>query len=214
MKLVSSQPKWLVGLIILVVGTFLFGSCTAPNEPPAISNLTANEESVIPSGSCQVRCIASDPDGDSLSYIWSASGGNISGEGSVVTWIAPPAPGAYTLTVEVTDGRGGEATKQLTLNVAVNHPPVIESLATEYHKVRKAATSTIECTASDPDEDELSYNWSADGGNVSGEGPIVTWVAPNAYGIYAITVTVTDGRGGEASEDISIQVCSCPGAAS
>ena len=213
MKLVSSQPKWLAGLIILVVGTFLFGGCAPPNEPPAIFSLTADEKSGTLSGNCQVRCIASDPDGDSLSYSWSASKGNISGEGSVVTWIVPDAPGAYTLTVEVTDGRGGEATMQLTIDVVVNHPPVIDSLITEWRKVRKATTSTVECIASDPDGDELSYIWSASGGNISGEGSVVTWVAPNAYGTYNITVTVTDGRGGEASESISIQVCSCPGAA-
>lgn len=209
-----SQPKWLVGLIILVIGPLLFGGCAPTNEPPVISSLTANQKSVSPSGSCQLECIVSDPDGDSLSYIWSASEGNVSGEGSVATWIAPHVPGAYTLTVEITDGRGGEATKQLTIGVAVNHPPVIDSLTTEWQMVRKATTSTIQCIASDPDGDELSYIWSVDGGNISGEGPIVTWVAPNAYGTYTVTVTVTDSRGGEASESISIQVCSCPGAAS
>lgn len=213
MKLISCQPKWLASLIILVVATLLIGSCVPANKPPVISSLTANEEWINPAGVCQVECIASDPDGDSLSYIWSTSGGNISGEGSVVTWIAPDEPGAYTITVEVTDGRDGEATTQLTINVVTtNHPPVIDSLTTEWEKLRKASTSTIECTASDPDGDSLSYIWSVDGGNISGEGPFVTWVAPNAYGIYTITVTVTDGRGGDASESISIQVCDCPGA--
>jgi len=214
MKIVYSQPKWLVGIIILIVGTLLFGSCAAPNQPPIISSLTANEEGVESARILQIECTASDPDEDELSYNWSVDGRSISWEGSTLTWTAPDAPATYTITVEVTDGRGGEATKQLTIDVAVNRPPVIESLATEYHKVRKAATPTLECNASDPDEDELSYIWSADGGNVSGEGPNVTWVAPNAYGIYTITVTVTDGRGGKASEEISIQVCGCPDAAS
>ncbi len=107
-------------------------------------------------------------------------------------------------------GRGGEATKQLTINVvAINQPLVIESLATEW-QVEKAVSSPVECVASDPDGDELSYIWSADGGNICGEGAVVTWVAPNAYGTYTITVTVTDGRGGEASKSVSIEVCSCP----
>ena len=123
MKLISSQPKWLASLIILVIASLLIGSCVPANEPPVISSLTANEEWIAPAGICQVECIALDPDGDSLSYIWSASGGNISGEGSVVTWIAPDAPSAYTITVKVTDGRGGEATTPLTINVvAINHP--------------------------------------------------------------------------------------------
>lgn len=213
MKLIPSQPKWLASLIILVVTALLIGSCTPPNQPPVISSLTANEEEINPAGSCQIECIASDPDEDELSYIWSADGGNISGGGSIVTWIAPDAVGAYTIAVQVTDGRDGEATTQLTVKVvAPNQPPVIESLTTEWQRLRKASSSTIECVASDPDGDELSYIWSKDGGNISGEGDTVTWVAPNAYGTYTITVTVTDGRGGEASESVDIIVCSCPGA--
>ena len=212
-KLVLGQPKWLVSLIILIVAALLIVSCAPLNQPPVISSLTANEEETNPGGSCQIECTASDPDEDELSYIWSADGGNISGEGSIVTWTAPDEPGTYTITVQVTDGRDGEETKQITINaVAPNHPPTIESLTPEWSSVRKAATPTIECVASDPDGDKLTYTWSADGGNFSGEGSTVTWVAPNAYGNYTITVTVTDGRGGEASESTKITVCSCPGA--
>ena len=111
--------------------------------------------------------------------------------------------------VEVTDGRGGRATAQLTVGVAVNHPPVIDSLTTE-QRVGKATTSTIVCIASDPDGDELRYIWSASGGNISGEGPVATWVAPNAYGTYTVTVFVTDGRGGQAIKTIYMVVTCCP----
>ena len=207
-KLIPGQPKWLASLIILVVATLLIGGCTPANQPPVISSLTASEGRVSPSDSCQVKCTASDPDGDELSYTWSASG-DISGEGSVVTWTAPPAPGDYTIAVIVTDGKGGEATTQLTLGVEVNHPPVIDSLTAERQRVRKAMTSTIECIASDPNKDELSYTWSASGGNISGEGSVVAWVAPNAFGTYTVTVTVTDGRGGQATESIDIVVTCC-----
>jgi len=214
MKTISSQLKWLVSLIILAVAVLPIGSCTLTNQPPVISSLTASEEWTTLAGIYQVECIASDPDGDKLSYIWSVDGGNISGEGPVVTWIAPPAYGTYTITVTATDSRDGEATTHLIIHVvAINHPPVIDSLTTERETVVKAGTSTIECVASDPDGDELSYTWSAERGNISGEGAIVTWVAPNTYGTYTITVTVTDGRGGEASESIRIEVCpTCPAA--
>ncbi len=213
MKLIPSQPKWLASLIILVFAALLIGSCTPPNQPPVISSLTANEEEINPAGSCQIECIASDPDEDELSYTWSAEAGNIFGEGHTVTWIAPDAVGAYTIVVEVTDGRDGEETTQVTISVvAPNQPPEIVSLTTEWQRLRKASTSTIECVASDPDEDELNYTWSAEAGSITGKGDTVTWVAPNAYGTYTITVTVTDGRGGEASDSVDIIVCSCPGA--
>jgi len=210
MKLVLTQPKWLASLIILVVATILIGGCAPANQPPVISSLTAIKEWVAPASISQVECIASDPDEDELSYVWSASGGDISEEGSVIAWIAPDALGAYTITVKVTDGRGGEATAQLTTDVVVNHPPVIDGLVTEALEVGRASPCVIECIASDPDGDELSYTWSASRGNIRGEGAVVTWVAPNADGTYTITVTVTDARGDEATESISIVVsCLC-----
>ncbi len=106
MKPISSQPKRLAGLIILIVATLLISSCGLPsNQAPAISSLTTNEEWVESADICQVECTASDPDGDELSYSWSTDGGNISGEGSTVSWTAPEALGTYTITVEVTDER-------------------------------------------------------------------------------------------------------------
>jgi hypothetical protein len=207
-KPVPNKPRWLASLTILVVATLLIGGCTPANQPPVISSLTASEGRVSPSGSCQVKCVASDPDGDKLSYTWSASG-NISGQGPLVTWTVPAAPGDYTIAVKVIDGKGGEATAQLTISVAVNHPPVIDSLTAKPQKVKKAMTSTIECLASDPEGDKLSYTWSASGGNISGEGSVVSWVAPNTFGTYTITVTITDGRGGETTKSIDIVVTCC-----
>ena len=207
-KLVPSQPRWLASLIILVTTILVIGGCTLANKSPVISSLTASEGWVNPSGSCEVECVASDPDGDELSYTWAACG-DISGGGSVVTWTAPAAPGDYTIAVKVTDGRGGEAIKQLTIGVVANQPPVIDSLTVERERVRRAMTSTIECIASDPDGDKLDYVWSVDGGSISGEGRIATWVAPNTFGTYTVTVTVTDGRGGQAIETIDIVVSCC-----
>ena len=209
-RLIPGQPKWLAGLIILVTATLLIGGCKPPNHPPLISSLTASEGWVNPSGSCQVKCVASDPDGDKLSYSWSASG-DINGKGSIVTWTAPATPSNYTITVKVTDGRGGEATMQLTIGVTatINHPPVIGSLTAEPQRVKKAMTSTIKCIATDQDGDELTYTWSASSGSISGKGSVATWVAPNTFGTYTITVTVTDSRGGQATKSVDIVVTCC-----
>ena len=228
-KLASGQPKWLSGLIILVVATLLIGGCT-PNQLPVISNLTVNSEGEIFTGvSYQIECAVSDPDEDELSYDWSADGGNISGEGSTVTWTAPEAPDAYIIVVQVTDGRDGEATAQLTVNVvAPNRPPTIENLVvtaehdylkettTGYstteiaYKVLQGKAYEIECIALDPDGDELIFEWSADGGDISGEGIVATWTAPPQGGEVTVTVTVSDGRGGTATESIVFTVETCP----
>jgi len=227
-KLILSQPKWLAGLIILVVVALIVGSCTPANQLPVICSLTANEEWVESAGILQIECIASDSDGDELSYAWSADGGIFSGEGSIVTWTAPEAPGAYTITVQVTDGRDGEATAQLIVNVATpNHPPTIENLVvTAEHRYLKETTTgyttteiaykvlqgkayEIECVASDPDGDELLFEWSTDGGGVSGEGAVATWTAPLRGGEVTVTVTVSDGRGGVTSASVIFAVVTC-----
>lgn len=216
-KPVSRQTKWLAGLILVTIAALLISGGCAANELPIISSLVlATEGEIYPGATAQIECTASDPNEDELSYSWSADGGTISGSSATVSWTAPDELGAYTVTVEVSDG-DDIAISQLTIPVVeLNNPPVIDNLTTDCPRVKKAGTATITCEASDPDGDELTYTWSAERGNISGEGAIVTWVAPNEYGDYLITVTVSDGRGGEITSsevttflDGKIIVCSC-----
>ena len=62
----------------------------------------------------------------------------------------------------------------------------------------------VTCTASSPDGGELSYGWSASGGNITGAGPEVIWTAPEEVGMYDITVVVTDGQGRQDTESITL----------
>ena len=55
---------------------------------------------------------SSDQDGDYLSYVWSYGDGT-TGTGATVTKVYS-APGNYTCTLTVYDGRGGAATSALT----------------------------------------------------------------------------------------------------
>lgn len=206
MKTVSTRSIWLGSLITVVIAVLLISGCSPPNQPPVIANLTASEERISPSARDQFKCIASDPDGDELEYNWSASDGHISGEGAIITWTAPQSPSSYTIMVKVTDDRGGEATAQLTIGVEVNHPPVIESLTAGRSTIKQAESTPVKCIASDPDGDELSYEWSSIAGNFSGKGPAVTWISPNSCATFTISVTISDGRGGKATEKIDIKV--------
>ena len=114
--------RWLVGLIILVVAFFISACAPADqgiaNQAPIISGLTTSPESVSPGGNTLLKCIASDRDGDKLSYSWSVNGDNIPGEGPAVMWVAPDTEGTYTVTVSVTDGRDGEATASVSIEVS------------------------------------------------------------------------------------------------
>ena len=206
MKTRLAQMNRYLSLVVLFL-SIIFCNCVPSNSYPVISSLEAEKDSVTPSGSCEVKCIASDPDGDNLTYTWSVTGGVFSGTGPVVTWIAPNVPGSYILTVKVTDDKGGETAKQVAIEVIrVNHLPVIESLTAEPLPVKEGKTTTIKCVVHDPDGDELSYSWSTARGSISGQGSTVTWIAPNSCGDYIVAVTVVDGRGGEVSKELEIKV--------
>lgn len=76
----------------------------------------------------------------------------------------------------------------------INELPVISDLAvTSQGEINPGVTAQITCTAVDPDEDELTYTWTADGGTMSGSGNHIYWQAPEALGTYTIYVEVSDG---------------------
>jgi len=202
--------RFLLNKSILVVIIFLISGCALANHPPVTTNLKAESEVVSPSGVCLIECVASDQDGDELSYEWSAGKGDINGEGATVTWSAPESEGIYNIMVRVADGNGGEVTDSITITVRVNHPPTITSLIADADWVTPLSSCRIECNAEDPDGDELSYEWSASGGDISGTGSSVTWTAPEAVGLYNIAVVVTDGYGGEDIKSLTVNVALNP----
>jgi hypothetical protein len=194
----SKKKRLVITVVVAAAVLLLAPSCTTPtNHPPVIASLEAEPEKVITLGSCQITCNATDPDGDELSYGWSSSGGGIIGEGATVTWTAPLPAGSYNVTVTVTDDRGGEVTDYVTITVRANSPPTITSLVTNATWVSPSSSLQVTCTASDSDNDELSYEWTATGGNISGTGAAVNWTAPQETGTYNVTVVVKDGYGGE-----------------
>jgi len=196
--------KWITSLAILVSIIFFMAGCVPVNHQPTITSIKAVPETAYPSGSCQIECAASDDDGDELSYEWSAGKGHIDGDGAIVVWNAPESAGIYSVTVKVTDGNEGEASNSIAISVRENHPPIIVSLTADTDWVEPSNSCQIECAASDDDGDELSYEWSADGGDISGTGSFVTWTAPEAVGLYNITVAVTDGHGKKDTASLTI----------
>jgi outer membrane protein OmpA-like peptidoglycan-associated protein len=68
-------------------------------------------------------------------------------------------------------------------------------------------TVTVTGTASDPDNDPLTYTWSASGGRIEGSGPQVRWLSAGVgAGTYTVTLRVDDGRGGYATCSSEIRV--------
>lgn len=105
--------------LIFAAGLLLLSSCSKDDENgnPTISSIVVNPSSVSASGIASVMVTATDPDGDALLYVYQVSGGAISGMGASANWTAPSVAGSYSVTVTVSDGNGGQASGNGSLNV-------------------------------------------------------------------------------------------------
>ena len=90
----------------------------------------------------------------------------------------------------------------------INHPPTVSCTADKSMVYLDSGdVITVNCTASDPDNDPLTYTWSSTGGKVDGNGPQVRWLsAATPAGSDVITAKVDDGRGGSASSAVTVRV--------
>jgi outer membrane protein OmpA-like peptidoglycan-associated protein len=99
-----------------------------PNHPP-VAACSVNPTSIYAGSgdTVAVHVNASDPDNDPLTYSYTATGGQISGNGAQAQFDATGLqPGKYTVNCKVSDGRGGNAEASTT--VEVKEPPQIKQL--------------------------------------------------------------------------------------
>ena len=180
--------------------------CTLLNKDPVIRSIDMAETQLKVTESSIIVAVASDPDGDELSYEWTASGGNISSRGPIATWTAPSTPGSYTIDVTVMDTNGSQAQMTMNLSIPPNSTPVINSLVPEREVANPGESIAFQCNAFDGDGDILNYSWSASDGSFLGSGPVTSWIAPYGTGTYQVSVEVSDGKGGKATDNIAIDV--------
>jgi outer membrane protein OmpA-like peptidoglycan-associated protein len=181
-----------------------------PNHPPTVT-VTANPTKVFAGSgdSIVLQAQCSDPDNDPLTYKWTSTGGAIEGTGAETRWNSKDVKeGTYTATVTCDDGRGGtaNATADVTVEQRPNRPPTI-SCAANPATITAGQRSSITSTASDPDNDPLTYSYTTSGGKVTGSGANVqfdsTGAAPSTY---TVTCHVSDGRGGETDATTQVTV--------
>lgn len=181
-----------------------------PNHPP-VAACSVNPASLY-AGSGDVVAVhvnASDPDNDPLTYSYTATGGAIEGTGADARWnSAGVAVGSYTISVKVDDGKGGAATCAADIKVEEkpNHPPTA-SLSVERSPILPGERTGITCNGSDPDNDPLTYSYTATGGQIVGSGSTVQFDSAGLQpGSYTVKCSVSDGRGGTADASGNVEV--------
>ncbi len=163
------------------------------NFPPRIKALATHDSIVVKNTWHLIYCSAEDRDGDALQYSWSGIAGPWTGESSLL-WQAPEASGHYEVKCLVKDSGGAMDSLDIRIRVVdrILAPPVIESLRVDERKLHPGTQTTAYCTATDSNNDTLSYLWTASGGTISGEGSQVEWTAPLSEGDHSIRCQVTN----------------------
>lgn len=122
---------------------------------------------------------------------------------------APSGAQARASTASVAGGPGAGGPPSAPPSPA-NRPPTVRAQC-DPCTVEVGRTSTVTANAQDPDGDALMYRWSAPSGTFLDQAArSTTWTAPGQEGSVPVTVTVNDGKGGTASDTVTIQVTRPP----
>ena len=177
------------------------------NHPPLVS--CSSDSASQSTDGVLIHASASDPDGDPLTYSWSASAGRVDGPGPEVRWLpAGAAPGIYTVSLVVDDGHYGVAGCSTNVHVDAppNHPPTLSCVA-DHNNIKAGDPLSIIATATDADQDPITLVWETSGGHVVGSG---TTVSIDTSGLTTGQITVRgralDGRGGVVDCSLPIDV--------
>jgi hypothetical protein len=180
-----------------------------PNQPPTVSVSAATSRVVLaaectgndrPDPNCtptastvNLSANATDPDGDTLLYTWSTTGGKISGDGPNATLdLSGVADGTYTVTVEVDDGCGCIAFTSTTVTVehcrCIPAPviacPTVSVSCPDTGTVGTPVRFTANVSGGDPGVTP-TFNWTVSAGTIS-----------SGQGTSSITVDTTGVAGG------------------
>ncbi|RNL61854.1 calcium-binding protein [Zhongshania marina] len=171
------------------------------DAPVAANSQTVNAPNGDP---LEVVVSASDVDGDALSYTISS----LPSKGTVVAVANTPGKFVYTaddadatgsdsFVVTISDGKGGTITQKVTVNLGDNLPP--ELAATQAVTSAEDESVTVTVTATDPNNDELTYSISTQAGNgvvvLTDEPGVFTYTpAKDFNGSDSFVVAVSDGE--------------------
>lgn len=132
MKKGGNFPQWAIWTIVAVSVVVIVGIAVGvtlalsgggeTNKVPVITTFTAVPPVVSPGGYSTITCVASDPEGKTVNYAWTATGGTISGIGNIVSWIAPNLAGIFSIGITVSDGEGGVTNSSISVAVSGSTP--------------------------------------------------------------------------------------------
>lgn len=175
------------------------------NAPPEINQAELVPEGFKPVGTLRVEATESDIDGDAvtLTYEWNKNG---EPAGSSKQFKGKLKKGDK-LSIKVTPFDGEAYGRSLVLRREVGNMPPIISESMEYNFDGKIYTYQVKAT--DPDGDPLMYSLKTapSAMTINPSAGLIKWnVPPGFIGKASFTVSVIDGHGGEASQNLTFEI--------
>ncbi len=177
----------------------------APGNDPPVADFTFSPASPEVNESVSFTDASSDPNGDSLVYLWDFGEGSNSANQNVT--FVYGVEGTYNVTLTVSDGEFQDSiTKQITVSpiTVVEHDPVAEFTWGPARPCEEAPVNFVDMST-DEDDDIVSWSWTFGNGESSNQQN-----PPTVYddeGTYTVTLTVEDstGRTDTISKEITVE---------
>ncbi len=206
------DPKSGATLVSPSLVTISIGASLGNNIP---SVYAGKDKSATAGETVILKAIASDLDGGQLIYEWLQVAGpsvNLVNPTALEANFTATQVGSYEFSFTATDPQGNSASDNILVTIQqANSLPTLDAGAdlqvTEGDVVRMVAT------ANDPDGDTLTVSWTQTAGasvTLSSPNSLETSFTATAVGSYSFDVQVSDGRGGVATDSISVTATAKP----
>jgi hypothetical protein len=187
----------------------------APANIPPVANAGVNQAITLPINIVTLSGSGSDVDGTVVSYLWTKisgpSSGSITNINSAATSVTGLVQGVYLFQLEVTDNNGATRTgmMQITVNAAINIPPVANA-GTDQTITLPLNITNLSGSGSDADGTIVSYLWTKISGPSSGTIPNINSAATSVtglvQGVYLFQLEVTDNNGATGTDMMQVTV--------
>lgn len=175
------------------------------NSPPEFTTIKLKPEVFKPGDTLFVEAAANDPDGDevTISYKW-LKNREPAGDS---THIDSPIKRGDRISITLIPFDGEDYGRQAVLDRKIQNFPPIFIENNKYNFDGEIFTHQVR--AEDPDEDELTYSLKSAQENmtIDPETGLITWRVPKGFtGKVPVTVSVTDGHGGESTRQLTFMI--------
>lgn len=202
--MIRSTRLWLGAAILLL------SSVGCANRPPTL-NCVAEPGTVTEGDTATIKTNAVDPENKPLSFDWQADRGKLTSQDETALFDSSGlSPGTYSVSADVRDQKN-QVSCSVDLTVVKRKLAPTISCNPSSVNVTEGQSTTLRTSASDPNNDALTYSWSVDGRNVQANAASFAFgTAGRSVGSHRATVTVTDVDGMTADCSFNVNITARP----